>query len=259
MIHDTKSLHQIKEELLENEEVKKHYESVLTVVCFLWRTPDGRHNHLYEYSAEYVNKLRNMLERHLSLPHELVCVTDDPEGIDPRVRIIPTPVEVKGWPGMLRRLVIFREDAAELFGKRILLCDLDVVILRDITPLVDRPEDFVAWEPRLFYHFKGQYSRYNTGFMLMDAGARPEVWDEFSVERAQRILGAKHQGVVDEQAWITHALGVGEPVWPWDGDVRSVRATPVPQAARIVFFNGPRAPGMAAMQAEYPWIEANWR
>ncbi len=155
--------------------------------------------------------------------------------------------------------MIFRPDAAALFGKRILLMDLDVVILRDITPLVDRPEDFVTWEPRLYYALKGQYSRYNTGFILMDAGARPEVWDEFSVERAQRELGAIHEGVVDEQAWITHILGPDEAVWPWDGDVRSVRATPDPQSARIVFFNGPRAPGMAAMQAEYPWIKSNWR
>ncbi len=231
----------------------------LTVICFLWRTTDGRHNHLYEYDAGYVNTLRSMLQRHLSLPHELVCVTDDPDGLHPDIRWVPTPAQVKDWPGMLRRLVIFRPDAAELFGKRILLMDLDVVILRDITPLVDRPEDFVTWEPRLYYALKGQYSRYNTGFLLMDAGARPQVWDEFSLERAQRELGAIHEGVVDEQAWITHILGPDETVWAWDGDVRSVRATPDPQSARIVFFNGPRAPGMAAMQAEYPWIEKNWR
>ena len=230
----------------------------LTVVCFLWRTTDGRHNHLYEYDADYVNKLRLMLRRHLSLAHELVCVTDIPEGLHPDIRVVPTPVTVKDWPGMLRRLVIFREDAPELFGKRILLMDLDVVILRDITPLVDRPEDFVAWEPRLYYLLGGKYSRYNTGFMLMDAGARPRVWAEFTVERAQRWLGVIHEGVVDEQAWITHILGPDEAVWPWDGDVRSVRATPDPQSARIVFFNGPRAPGMLAMQAEYPWIKDNW-
>ena len=94
---------------------------MLTVVCFLWRTPDGRHNHLYEYDADYVNKLRSMLGRHLSLAHELVCVTDIPEGIHPGVRIVPTPVEVRDWPGMLRRLVIFREDAPELLQQRRLI------------------------------------------------------------------------------------------------------------------------------------------
>ena len=232
----------------------------VTVVCFQWFDPNGRHNHLYTYDAQYVNKLQSMLARHLSLPHELVCVTDIPEEyLHPDIRVVPTPAEVKDWPGMLRRLVIFREDAPELFGKRILLMDLDVVILRDITPLVDRPEDFVAWEPRLYYALNGEYSRYNTGFMLMDAGARPQVWDEFSLDRATRELGAKHEGVIDEQSWITHILGPDEAVWPWDGDVRSVRATLDPQSARIVFFNGPRAPGMPAMQAESPCIVEHWR
>lgn len=232
---------------------------MITVVTFKWYDPAGRHNHLFIYDAEYVNRLRSMLTRHLSLPHELVCVTDDSDGIDSRVRVVPMPTEVRGWPGFFQKLIMFGPDVAEVFGQRILLMDLDVVILRDITPLIDRSEDFVAWEPRLYHMLKGRYSRYNGGFILMDAGARPRVWDEFSIERAQRELGSKHEGVVDDQSWISHILGPNEVVWPWDGDVRSVRATPTPEHARIVFFNGPRAPGMAAMQAEYPWIEANWR
>ncbi len=232
---------------------------MLTIVTFCWHDPNGRHNHLYTYTTDYVNRLRSMLGRHLHLPYELVCVTDTPDGLDDGIRVIATPAEVRDWPGHLRRLVIFREDAAELFGERILLMDLDVVILRDITPLVDRPEDFVTWEPRLYYALKGQYSRYNTGFLLMDAGARPQVWTEFTVERAQHELGSRHEGVVDEQSWISHILGPDETVWPWDGEVRSVRATPTPQSARIVFFNGPRSPAMPAMQAEYPWIVEHWR
>ena len=193
---------------------------ILTVVCFLWLTPNGRHNHLYQYDAEYVNKLQSMLARHLSMPHELVCVTDMPGGLHPGIRVVPTPAEVRDWPGMLRRLVIFREDAAELFGKRILLMDLDVVILRDITPLVDRPEDFVTWEPRLVYALKGKYSRYNTGFLLMDVGTRPQVWREFSVERAQRELGAIHEGVVDEHCrvhGVSNLFIAGGSVFPTSG------------------------------------------
>lgn len=231
---------------------------MLTVICWLWQDPNGRHNHLYLYDADYVNRLRSMLARHLHLPYEFVCVTDMPEGIDSRT--MPTPADVRGWPGHLRRLAMFRPDAAEMFGgDRLLLLDLDVVILRDITPLVDRPEDFVSWEPRLYHALKGQYSRYNTGFMLMDAGARPQVWTEFSVKRAQRELSRKHEGVVDEQSWVTHILGPDEAVWPWDGDVVSVKAVPAPQSARMVFFNGPRSPGMSAMQREFPFIAEHWR
>jgi len=231
---------------------------MLTIVCFQWIDPNGRHNHLYKYDAEYVNKLASMLRRHLHIPYELVCVTDTPEGIEDSIRTMPTPVDVRDWPGHMRRLVMFRPDAAELFGERILLIDLDCVILRDITPLVDRSEDFVSWEPRLFYALNGKYSRYNTGFMLFDAGARPQVWSELTIERAQRELSVKHEGVVDEQSWISHILGPDETVWPWNGDVVSVKAVPRPNLARMVFFNGPRSPGMPTMQQEFPWIKENW-
>jgi hypothetical protein len=232
---------------------------MLTVVCWMWHDPRGRHNHLYRYDARYVNALRSMLSRHLSMQHELVCVTDDPGDIDPRVRVMPTPDDVRDWPGHLRRLAMFRPDAAQVFGgERLLLIDLDVVILRSIDPIVDRPEDFVSWEPRLYYALHGKYSRYNTGFVLMDAGARPQVWDRFSVERAQHVLGNMHEGVVDEQSWISHVLGPDEPVWSWRGDVVSIKAVPNPEKARIVFFNGPRAPGMESLQREYPWITENW-
>lgn len=231
----------------------------LAVVCFLWVDPNGRHNRHYTYSAEYVNRLASMLRRHLHLPYTLTCVTDMPEGIEAGVRVVPTPAEVRDWPGHMRRLVIFRPDAAETFGKRILLIDLDVVILRDITPLVDRPEDFVAWEPRLYHALNGAYARYNTGFMLMDAGARPQVWAALDIDEATRVLSAKHEGVVDEQSWISHVLGPDEAIWPWNGDVVSVKAVPAPHAARMVFFNGPRAPGMPAMQREFPWILEHWR
>jgi hypothetical protein len=229
---------------------------MLTIVAFKWFDPNGRHNHLFVYGPEYVNILRNMLERHLSIPHRLVCVTDDPEGIDPRVKIVDMPVEVEDWPGMFQRLILFRPDAEKLFGKRILAMDLDVVIRANIDDLVSREEDFVMWEPRLYHMRNGDYSRYNASMILMDAGCRPEVWTEFSVAKAQRRL--KDAGLaVDDQSWISHVLGPDEAIWPWNGDIVSVKAVPAPQRARMVFFNGPRSP--ATMQEEYPWIAEHWR
>lgn len=229
--------------------------AVITVVTFLWHEPQGRHNHLFTYSADYVNRLRSMLERHLHQPHELVCVTDMPDGIDPRVRIVaPEP----GLPGFFRRLVLFRPDAARWFGERILMMDLDCVILRDIDPLLAGAGDFKAWEPRLYHVRGGDYSRYNMSFVLLRAGARPQVWSRFDPETSPAAIEAMGMTTHD-QSWLTHVLGPDEDVWPWDGDVVSVRAVPDPQRARVVFFNGPRSPGMESMQKQYPWIAPEWR
>jgi hypothetical protein len=231
---------------------------MLTVVCWKWFDPNGRHNHLFVYGPDYVNILRNMLERHLTIPHRLICVTDDPEGIDPRVKIVDMPVEVEDWPGMFQRLILFRPDAEKVFGKRILAMDLDVVIKANIDGLVSREEDFAMWEPRLFHVKKGKYSRYNGSMILMDAGCRPEVWTEFSVREARRRLTAAGLDV-DDQSWISHVLGPDEAIWPWDGEIRSLKATPDPEKARIVFFNGPRSPAMPELQRQYPFIAEHWR
>ena len=40
-----------------------------------------------KYSADYVNKLFNMVSRNLTVEHQFVCFTEDATGIDERIRI----------------------------------------------------------------------------------------------------------------------------------------------------------------------------
>jgi hypothetical protein len=59
------------------------------VVCLKWGT---------KYSAEYVNKLYNMVKRNLTINYEFVCFTEDKKGIDPTIRVEPLPsLSVSGW------------------------------------------------------------------------------------------------------------------------------------------------------------------
>ena len=52
-----------------------------------------------KYSAEYVNILHNMVQRHTTIPINFVCFTENAQGIDPGIEIRPIPVhpEIKGW------------------------------------------------------------------------------------------------------------------------------------------------------------------
>jgi hypothetical protein len=52
------------------------------ILCMKWGT---------KYGAEYVNRLYNMVQRHLTLPFKMVCLTDRTEGIDPNVQCFPIP------------------------------------------------------------------------------------------------------------------------------------------------------------------------
>ena len=57
----------------------------LTVVTWKWSVPGYRS----DFCAEHVNVLRRMVARHYSRPHRFCCVTNEPEGLDPQVEVIP--------------------------------------------------------------------------------------------------------------------------------------------------------------------------
>lgn len=234
----------------------------LRIVTFKWRTPGYRS----AFSAEHVNVLRNMVERHYDAPHEFLCVTDDAEGLDRRIRVVPlwedhckllNPGSAKR-PSCYRRLKLFSAEAAELIGPRFVSLDLDVVVTGDLKPLFDRPEDFVMWgstHPR---------TPYNGSLMLMTAGARRQVWEDFDARRSP--AATKKAGLMgSDQAWISHRLGCGEATWCTGDGVYSYPLHVVPSGgalppdARVVVFHGPIDPWSDRAQQEHAWVREHWR
>jgi hypothetical protein len=186
---------------------------MITVLTWLWAQPDGR----TKYTAEHVNIWADMVDRHLAMDHEIACVTNMPEGIDDRVRIITPPgdfedvriptwgeARAKGLPQCFRRIAMFRPDAANIFGKRFVSMDLDCVISGSLDPLFDRPEDFVM------YRGTTADRPYNGSMLMLTAGSRPHVYNDFTPEKAV-IAGQQYLG--SDQAWISYALGWGEATW----------------------------------------------
>jgi hypothetical protein len=181
---------------------------MITILTWLWRQ-EGYHT---QYTAEHVNIWADMVRRHARVPHELACVTDMPEGIDPAVRIIPLPriferIQNRYWSKAAgrvhcyRRLDLWRRDAAKTYGERICSMDLDVVIRDDITPILTRPEDVVL--------FAGTAVKrpYNGSLLLLTAGARPKVYESFTPAKAEHASSI-YAG--SDQAWISYALGWAE-------------------------------------------------
>ena len=231
----------------------------LTVLTFKWFDPHFRNNEFYVYDARYVNILRRMLERHLHAPHELVCVTDDAVGIDPGIRVVPMPPEVKAFGTYYPKLMAFHPDAATLFGPRILLMDLDVVIVRELDTLLARDEPFIAWETNKIP--PDRKARFNTSFVLMDGGAFPQVWERFNGEKS--LLEADAAGFErGDQGWVSYVLINQGASWPKFGagieSFTPLGGRPPPESARVVFFNGRSSPAMGKCQA-VDWVKENWR
>lgn len=229
---------------------------MITVVCFLWYDPSGRHNEFYTYSADYVNRLCNMLGRNLSLPYELVCVTDIPDGIDDRVRIVPLPEEVKSLRAEFPKLYVFHPDAQKIFGPRILMLDLDTVIVGPLDELAGRKEPLIAWSAP-----DNNAGRFNTSMVLFDAGQFPEVWNDY--EGVESVAAVKAAGMDGwEQDWVSLKVGERGKTWARRGEgiepFYQIRHSGLPDSARIVFFNGRRSPAMKDLQATHPWIAEHW-
>lgn len=183
---------------------------MITVLSWYWHQPVGR----AEYTPDTVNRWASMVRRNLKMPHRIACVTDQPEGIDSSVAIIPPPrdfehVRVPSWnekkPQCLRRLSMFSPNAGRIFGDRFVCMDLDVVIGDDLTPLFNVKDDFrmmIGTEPRL--------RPYNGSMVMMTAGARPQVYTDFTPDRA---TAASRHFLGSDQAWIAFSLGWGEKTW----------------------------------------------
>lgn len=233
-----------------------------TVVTFKWKPPTGYRS---TYGPEQVNTLARMVRRHYSAPHRFVCVTDDAEGIDPSIDVlplwddhakIPNPHGSKN-PSCYRRLRLFAPEMGAVLGRRYVSLDLDTVILRDVTPLWDRPEDFVAWGDT------NRTTHYNGSMLLLTAGARPRVWTEF--DPVTSPIKAKAAGFFgSDQGWISCVLGIGEAIWTRTDGVYSFRnhlnrPAPPPENARMVMFHGATDPWMPRAQSNHPWIAEHYR
>lgn len=235
--------------------------SHLQIVAFKWGS---------RYTSRHVNVLRSMMSRHLGLAHEIVCVTDDPAGIDPSVRIVPLDTPV--WAAMRDarrcgvRIRAFGADMAGILGPRFAWIDLDVVITGDVTAIFDRPEDIVITAP------PRPPLPYNGSIVLMTAGARAAVYETWTAadytrrgEALGRARGVRH-GTVSDEGWMACVLGDHEATWTRDDGIVYFRRDldegrkPLPADAKIVIMNGRRYdPSMPELQRRCPWIGKYWR
>lgn len=233
---------------------------MLQVVC--WKWDDGLHpKKQLKFTHEHVNRLKNMVKRNLKIPHQFVCITDDPAGIDPDIKVIPLWDDYRELGGCYVRLKAFSDEMKNVIGEYFLSLDLDCVITGDITqlvmPLLTGDVDFKIWgdtHPR---------TPYNGSMWMMKAGARKEVWNQFTPSCVN--LGRSKGYVGTDQAWIGYCLGENEARWHIGDGVYShrihfkkQRVVDKPDDCKIVFFHGAGDPSQMGIRRMYPWVAEHW-
>ena len=131
-----------------------------------------------KYSPEYVNKLYNMIQRHLTVPHRFVCFTELPEGIDPKIEIRPLPQNKPHLQGWWFKPYIFKADHFEQ-GDVNFYMDLDMVIVSNIDRLINyMPGHFVGLRD-VGRVFRPTYQKLGSAVLRWPAGSFSNVWDDF--------------------------------------------------------------------------------
>jgi len=236
----------------------------LTFVTFKWEAYPGYRS---TFRAEHVNVLFRMIDRHYQAEHRNVCVTDDPVGIDTGIEVlplwndfanVPNPNGGARNPSCYRRLKLFHPDAWKQFGERVVAMDLDTVITGDLTPLFDRPEDFVIWGQTDFP--KTQW--YNGSLWMLRTGTRTKVWSEFQPNVSPRMaMMAGKKG--SDQGWFSYILGPKEAIWTTADGVYSYRVHlskmnwQLPENAKFVAFHGATDPWSYKAQ-QLDWVRQHW-
>lgn len=145
-----------------------------------------------KYGQEYVVRLRNMVERHMTVPYTFNCLTDDPKPLEGVNSIIqPNAGYPKGW---WHKVHMF--DPNLPLGGRILYMDLDVVIHKNIDKLVTTyKNDFIGIRD-FNRKFHPNYKYLNSSVMSWDAGTQSHIWKEFisNPKQVMRMPG--------DQDWI---------------------------------------------------------
>lgn len=167
----------------------------ITVLCVRFGT---------KYGGEYVERLRNMVSRHLTVPYEFACLTDDQHDIPGVRKIYQTNANyTKGW---WHKVHMF-DNALPIKG-RILYLDLDVVIHANMDKLIQyHPDNFIGIHDfnRKFYP---SWNYLNSSVMAWTHGTQAHIYTQFKKDpsQAQRLQG--------DQDWIWKVAKERIKFWP---------------------------------------------
>lgn len=160
---------------------------MITVLCVKWGT---------RYGPEWVVRLRNMVAANLTVPHDFVCITDEPvDGI----QCVPLSCDLPGW---WQKLGMFQPGFVP--GWKLYL-DLDVVITGDLTGMVLEAEkdptrlwvrddfSYSLRKPRELdpasKRLLGGNGTVNSSVMLWHGDSCADVWTRFERSHMDELHG----------------------------------------------------------------------
>lgn len=146
------------------------------VVCLKWGD---------KYSPEYVNKLANMVDRHLSIDYEFICFTENSTGIDKNIRIENLPkLAAQGW----WYKPMFLGSDLPMKNGTLLFMDLDLIIFNSIDKLFAYEHDKFCIIRDFNRSIRSTWNQMNSSVFKLPIGKYNNLWQDFK-KRPQEYTG----------------------------------------------------------------------
>ena len=236
------------------------------IVLWKWTQPNER----VSYDSHHVNVMASMINRNVTIPHRVVCVTDQDSGIsecetfhlwsDFSNLVNATKAHL---PSCYRRLKLYdfktQQDLGIDRGDRVVSIDLDAVVCGSLDRLLQKEGRFVGWELKGAQH----PTVFNGSFQMFTSGDLQEIWSEFNPATSPRECFLKGW-LGSDQSWLSMNLigreGSVAVGWP---EVASyplqVRLAGMYAKTKIMFFHGRIKPWFPQVVKDSPFIDRYWR
>lgn len=250
-------------------------------LCFKW----GK-----GYPYKYTNILFRALTDMMQTPFRFVCMTDDAEGLAKGIEVIPFPdirMPPEDWKrGMWAKLCAF---APNIFtpGTPVIMVDVDVVVLRDLTPLFDKlraekglhiMQGIPDTLPRIFPALFGKPLLSNSSVVGFIAGTQDHLFEMFHDKLLEdlRDMGNDqnfiHHHAKNRHNWPRGWILSFKKSLAYHFPINLVRPIPRPDDSYVVIFHGTPNPedmtqrpfkrwGTAEKFGFFPvkWIKDYWQ
>lgn len=198
------------------------------------------------FNYKYVNALAGNIKKHLTVPHKIVCLTDDVSGIDRSLVDAIKPLR-HNLPKWWSKIELFNSENFDT--NRVLYLDLDTVIVDNIDNIASLDCNFIGI--RDFFHM----FTLQTGIMMWKNGSYDKLYTSF-ISDSDKLMRSMH----GDHEWIGQNVTEYEfmqDIFP--NQILSYKkhnfANAVPTNAKICCFHGNPRPHTVNHQ----FVLDNWK
>jgi hypothetical protein len=223
--------------------------------------------HGTKYSSEYVNKLYNMVKRNSSVDFNFACITENSQGLNSKIKVIPVPLHINlsGW---WYKTWVFSNEIP--ISGTILFLDLDMVIISSIDDLWNYNKNHFCIIRDFNRSTVKNWNKFNSSIFRLEKGSHSYVWENFLKEKD--VVKKMH----GDQDWIFSQIKRDFSFWPdqwiqsykWEvrdrKDIvkidnrrifRSVENPKINAGTKVLVFHGDPKPS----DVQDPIVVDNWR